>query len=755
MKAYLESYVKVSHAVISAIVGTVLIGIVGSLSFADDLPQQKIPAKKSAKKTFNHRTLTLADAMAASQNKRHTVEFSKANGEKGLLQQQVFDLARGQSQLQLALVVDGTDSMGQDLSSLKTGLKGFVAALRQKREGLMTEVAVVVYRDFEFDIASPVTIATPDDRDSSRGIFLDASSSELAAAIDSIQTASGAPRFPEQVDRGLHVAINQLKWSEGNTAAKSIILAGDAPPFDQSEMGKINPRYQAALRGYSATELIEAANQRHISIFSILCNAGFAGQNDPELARIAELSRPELNRFAQLLASQTNGKVLDLSDPRMIEELLDDSGELERLTQLKKIEGRDLDHRVQTDIIRVAVLPSVPMNVLRDGTDGWPKTAGYTYACALVNRLSDIDSRGVVNMSPVLWDKFSLVNLRLKSSAPGATDEQFLKELAAADALDLDFILWGDYPDTPGRHEVRLRAFDRNGVEVAKTGIIEGTTLTKLVEPSLVELAAKLGEVTSGKTADHKELLAFSKLLAAPALLRDDEGWNENLLESYRLLEEAAAYEVGHPKAQALNENARQILDSFLQMRANDPFALLLRSNCYRNLGDVKKANDDLSAAYMFRMQADPALALEIDADYLLFVGNDKLAAVCKYEALVSENEQQNRTYCKQALRAKWMLSGLYLGGWGFAEDKSFKDEEAKYLEKARELLLDIMVYWPDSPEAEHYQRYVEPRPVHKPRRQNEKRQVSFRLPAEITPPKNGGRVAMNNYDEDGSVPGT
>ena len=741
-----------------AVLGFALMSVVVSLSVAQDIPKQNTTKKVSKK-----RAMTLAEAMKASQSKRQPIEFIKPDGGRGVLQQRVFDLnSEKKKVVQIALVVDGTDSMGQDLGSLKEGLKGFISKIRERSsgssdsDGQLTQLAVIVYRDLGSPSGS-VTIVTPKD-ESNKGIFLSASGSEMFDSVDSITTESGAPRFPEQVDRGLYAAINDLNWNVD--ASRSIILAGDAPPFDEAEMKTKEPGFNDVLRMHSNSELVAAAKSKEIKIFSILCNAGFSQNNDPQLLRVAALSRPKMRSFANALATETGGKVLDLSNPRLAEELLDDSLSLEPLTKLKQIEKIELDEiekRQKSEVVRIAVLPSVPMAVLKEGTAGWPKTTGYTYACALVNRLSEVDSRGVVNMSPVLWDKFSLVILRA-AGKPNVTDTDILKDLASAESLDLDYILWGEYPNKPDGHEVTLRAFDRNGVEVAKTGVVKGKTLMQLVVPSLKELAEQLTAVKSDRPSEQARIASLSKLLAAPNQRKEDEGWNESLLESYRLLEEASAYEFGNEKGRELNEKAKQILNGFLKMVDHDPLALMLRSSCHRNLGDIEQANQDLIDANMYRNQAnDDALALEIQADHMLFIDKDALGAVTKYEALVSQNETSSRVYCRQALRAKWMLSGLYLGGWGFGDTANFKQEVVKYLERSRELLLEILVYWPESPEAEYYERYVEPRPIHTPRRRDSKRTISFKLPASINPPKNGGRVALleKKYDEDGSAPGT
>lgn len=747
-----------------AVVCLALVGLIVSLALADDgATSSAIPRKSGG--TATRKTLTLAEALTASQKKSKAVEYFKKNGERGVLQQQVFKLDRGEGKtdLQIALVVDGTNSMGRDLGSLKFGLTEFVSTIRKKRPPLKTiEVAVVVYRDLG-SASGPVTIITSVD-EAKHGIFLSVSDPDLIKAIDRIETEDGTPRFPEQVDRGLHVAITQLNWDKSKTTARSIILAGDAPPFNEGEVHTEADGFNDLLRKYakngviqlrthSLSQLADAAKAQGISIFSILCDTGFANGGGPQSARIAELARPGLAMFAQSLADETGGRVLNLTDPRLVEELQNPTVP-ETLSQLPPIESKDIEARKNSAALRIAVLPSVPMDVLRKGTDDWPATAGYTYACALVNRLCDVDSRGVVTMSPQLWEKFSLVNLRNEDKV--VPDSQILKDLASKDNLDLDFVLWGNYSETPGKHELTLRAFDRNGVEVAQTSVLAKNTLRMLVEPSMLELSQKLAAAQVADPVELNRFVALSQRLAAPSELKREESWHENLLEGYRLVEESTAYEFGNAKSVQLNERAIAKLTAYLEASPNDPLAYLLRSSCRRNLGDPVQANADLGLAFMFRAKADEALKLEIEADSLLFGAGDNQAtdpfgAVHVYEQLVALTKMQNRVYSKQALRAKWMLSGLYLGGFDFYKTQQFQAQEKEYLGKSRELILDILVYWPESYEAEFHERYVEPHPERKPRQENQERQLSFRFPAGIALPKHGGKQfasSMKNYNK-------
>ena len=76
-----------------AVVCLALVGLIVSLALADDgATSSAIPRKSGG--TATRKTLTLADALTASQKKSKAVEYFKKNGERGVLQQQVFKLDR-------------------------------------------------------------------------------------------------------------------------------------------------------------------------------------------------------------------------------------------------------------------------------------------------------------------------------------------------------------------------------------------------------------------------------------------------------------------------------------------------------------------------------------------------------------------------------------------------------------------------------------------------------------------------------------
>lgn len=694
-------------------------------------PAKRPPAKKVAK-----RSLVLGDALSASQNTRREVEFTKNNGEKGLLQQApLIDLMRESRELQIALVLDATDSMGRDLSSLKDGLKVFVEKVNERRKGLVTQVAVVVYRDFNSK-SGPTTIITPD--------FMSADNPELITLIGDIEPQNGAPFFPEQVDRGLYAALTKLDWSESKkTVARSIILAGDAPPFDEGHMTtKVNsagaiisggPNANApgtfTLRGHRNSELVDLAKKKDVRIFSVICNSGFYDHDDATLVESARVYNPEFEHFAEVLAAGTNGAVLNLGSPDTVDQLLQKTDDAERLVKLEPIQKADVDQRINDGGVRIAVLPPLPLNELKTKASGWQKTDAYTFACTALNRLEEIDSRGIVKMSPALWNSFALACLQAEDDPQQKANlqpEYVLKALG--DKLDLDFVIWGDYTRQGDGHKIILRVFDRSGKELAKTDeVMSEKTISGLVLPAFAELSTKLN--ISATAAQHgKRQIALKQLLVSTKSVAAQKSWDDQLVNGYDLLEESTALDFKDPKSLELNEKARELLKKYLMMREDDALSLLLLSSCERNLENIAEADQQLSLAYDNRESADPQLKLEIEADYALFKLKAPTVAIKAYQDLVALCEKDLQVYSKQARRAKWMLSGLYLGGWGFAATNEFKQQPQKYFDEARQLLLDIVVYWPDSPEAEYFGKHISPPLRRQARSENVPNQLSLNV---------------------------
>jgi len=121
-------------------------------------------------------------------------------------------------QLDLAIVLDTTGSMGDELSYLKAEIKGISQAIKKQFPGVKQRFALVLYRD------------SGDEYVTRRFDFTD-SLDEFHANL-SKQSANGGGDYPEAMHKGLEDAT-QLRWKESDVASV-LLLVGDAPPHRQN-----------------------------------------------------------------------------------------------------------------------------------------------------------------------------------------------------------------------------------------------------------------------------------------------------------------------------------------------------------------------------------------------------------------------------------------------------------------------------------------------------------------------------------------
>jgi hypothetical protein len=116
--------------------------------------------------------------------------------------------------LDLAIVLDTTGSMGDELEFLKAEFRSIVSAVAARFPNVRQRYALVLYRDEGDEYVSRAFPFTAS---------LDAFRKHLEA-----QRASGGGNYPEAMHRGLEDAA-QLVWREDHTA-RVLFLVGDAPP---------------------------------------------------------------------------------------------------------------------------------------------------------------------------------------------------------------------------------------------------------------------------------------------------------------------------------------------------------------------------------------------------------------------------------------------------------------------------------------------------------------------------------------------
>jgi len=117
----------------------------------------------------------------------------------------------------LAIVLDTTGSMGDEIEFLKNELQAIVANLRRRHSGLDIRLALVAYRD-EGDVF--VTRTYP----------FSGSAEEMQDRL-AAQSGQGGGDYPEAMDQALARAM-ALDWRPD--AVRSLMLVADAPPHDEN-----------------------------------------------------------------------------------------------------------------------------------------------------------------------------------------------------------------------------------------------------------------------------------------------------------------------------------------------------------------------------------------------------------------------------------------------------------------------------------------------------------------------------------------
>ena len=128
------------------------------------------------------------------------------------------------TQLDLALVIDTTGSMGDELEYLKTEIDSIVASVDEMFPNVDQRYSLITYRD-------------KGDAYVCRSFDFTTSLNEFRENLND-QSAAGGGDFPEAMDTALQNA-EQLSWRNFNTA-KVMFLVGDAPPHLENTSKALN-----------------------------------------------------------------------------------------------------------------------------------------------------------------------------------------------------------------------------------------------------------------------------------------------------------------------------------------------------------------------------------------------------------------------------------------------------------------------------------------------------------------------------------
>lgn len=199
--------------------------------------------------------------------------------------------------LDLALVVDTTDSMQFVLDELKVRLANLVGAIQRMVPA--TRIGIVIYRDQGDEYVVKWT-------------DLSFRTAKLQEFLSHIRAAGGGD-WEEGVKEGIEAAIGDLSWRK--KSKRVIILVAGSPPHarDMEEVARMLRSFRAAGGATSAvdvTQAMHAAFERE-TWRSLHGDAPFAPSEMPEFYK-------ETARACQTMAETGGGELVRLSDDRSL-----------------------------------------------------------------------------------------------------------------------------------------------------------------------------------------------------------------------------------------------------------------------------------------------------------------------------------------------------------------------------------------------------------------------------------------------------
>lgn len=592
----------------------------------------------------------------------------------GLLQRSFLDLAdQGDQELEVAIVVDGTDSMATELAGVRRSINQMLADLRTYRNNEV-RAAVVVYRD----------AGSPSGK--TEILVRDFTSDEkiIEKAVANLLPESGAPFFHELADLGLHRALTELPWTDDDQVTKWILMFGDAPPYAESYTEANAPE---SYRRFATPLLVNLARRKNIRINCVLCTSS------DNVGDSYDQSLDQTREFMSTLSAGTDGLMLDLSYEAIRTAMIDaekrpDVG----LAKIEPITGIDLA-AVRRDTIAkagnvqnvsLAILPHMSLqNISWD-----PRHPAVRVSTALRTKFAKVPGVRVASPRDI---KEQLRRL----SASGIRSDNAIRGLAAR--LGVDFVVWGSLANN--QTDVQTAAYRRDTGQQAvpiSLKLNSGETAQTLI-------------TAFAKNADGNDALKrlVSNMRANQAALEssmaETPATNDDLLTAIEALDQALAYESGSDDSVTLLETADAASRAAIASEAQNPVARWLQSNVAYNqaarlysVGEVEAAKKRmremkiaLSLAYRNSQKIEaPSLMTEVQADYHLLIERNIEKAVAKYDEMTDPNAPN-----QSQLRGHWMLAGIYAGDWG--------NENSEFLsaEKSRQHLTEILANWPESPE--------------------------------------------------------
>ncbi|TVQ00890.1 MAG: VWA domain-containing protein [Planctomycetaceae bacterium] len=619
---------------------------------------------------------------------RSIFSFSAAPPRKtmGLLQRSFLEIIpQRDSDLEIALVIDGTGSMETAIAGVRESAVAMLEDLRRGRSGEV-RTALVVFRDYAAP-AGPVQILQ--DRFTADG-------ESLGQALESLRAESGEPFFHELVDVGVHTALDRLPWSTGADTTRWVFLFGDAPPYAESFVPADFPE---ARRHYSTDLLVALAGRKGIQIHSVLC------ESSPELQATYRQALPETRSFMNALAAGTGGLMLDLSYPDIRQAIVEagrqpraDLLEIEPITRSDLVLAREAFGK-ETAVasaeadptaaeVRIAVLPHLPIHQMSFD-------AGKPAVQIATHLRHKLESLPRVRMS----SPYDVERRVRRMRAAGLNDDQQVQ--AIANQLGVDYVVWGegDAAGNPVLSVVYAKGTAEPLLRVPHEG--EYTRLASfMLEKAPDDRLRGLVPPATGGDADQPS--SRTQELVRP--LARQPGTAREILFALETLEQVLGKLATDPTAGARLAEAQQAAEAALKTESTNGLAHWLLANIHFNLataaqgrGETEVAEEamremkrSLGRAFRYRNEIDSSsLVKELVADHAFLVQRKVPEAIRAYESIA--NDPQVCTSVRR--RAHWMLTGIYSGDWGV--EPEVVDPSA-----ARRHSIAILANWEASPEA-------------------------------------------------------
>ena len=649
-----------------------------------------------------------------------------------------FRIDQTADRVQLAIVLDGTESMTKEFEVLLTDLKDIAAGLRDTFEKKNTplELALVVYRDTD---APSGSVKIHNNGEFTENIV------QFQTIFADAKVEAGSPNFEERVDEGLYQALEKLNWAPPNeNVTRWILLCGDAPPYPEDDAEYEGRGVRTDFRPYTTAEIVDLAVRKKVRIHCVQASSGFLGPGgpgrpelvalEPKLVAAAAAAQPFTARFMHAVAEQSGGNYVNMWNPAAIRAAMDPDETLK--VEMQPILKQDIKARavrpkfgqLPVDAVTVAVLPHAPLPTWKDPpADAFGKPnlpVAVTSEIQLV--LGTVGNGG---LSVISQDKV-LPALEAAVKANKTSEEDQLAAVALA--LKADYVIWGSVNESPTQLKFTSGIYQFGTLIEKQT--MAADAKAQIGQLNIVEqVTRRLCQNASGKLPNTRDKAAFTDMdpRAVTPIARDLQA-QRALLAGLAWQERALAYLRPDQESQPEDAKlARELLEQAIVQYAqasrrepDNPFAYLLLSNCYYNLGDYNGTSDEqtqsyinLRKAYDLRDHPDyaqppdkPAAPLkqEIEAFYELFQRKDIAASVSRFELLLKTSRSVRGQF---SLRAHWMLAGIRLGDWGVAEAAP----QVVDVKEARDHIISILAHWPKSPEAEFYRKHLKLDPKYDP----------------------------------------